>query len=128
MKLRFAIFISVVLAATWAIAQGVNISGTWNAETISPRGKSEQTITFQQTGNTFTGEMVTSQGTKEPIKDGIVKGEDIEFNVERRQPTGETAPVAYKGKVTGDEITGTFTGATGRRIDWAAKRAGTSNP
>ncbi len=123
MKLnKTACALFVMLAATWALAQGVDISGTWKAKTVSPRGTAEQTITFKQTGNTFTGEMVNSQGASEAIKDGKINGDAIEFNVERKQASGEMSKVPYKGTVGQDEITGTFTGASGASVNWTAKR------
>ena len=123
MKLqRCAMSVFLLLMANWAMAQKVELTGTWKAEVNSPQGKSEQTITFKQAGNSLTGEMITSQGTKEAIKDGKVTGDEIEFAVERKRPTGETALVPYKGKVTGDQITGTFTGGSGRTLEWTAKR------
>ena len=121
-KTAFAIF--VMLLGSWALAQGVDISGTWKAKTVSARGTAEQTITFKQTGNTFTGEMVNSQGASEAIKDGKIKGDAIEFNLERKQASGEMGLVPYKGTVKGDEITGTFTGASGASVNWTAKRGG----
>jgi hypothetical protein len=123
MKLhKLAIGAFVLWMASWALAQRVNLTGAWKVKTVSPQGTSEQTITFQQTGNTFTGEMVNSQGAKEAIKGGKVTGEAIEFTIERQRPTGETASVPYKGKVNGDAITGSFTGATGREVQWTAER------
>jgi len=124
MKLKSAIVTVVLLSATWALAQGVNLSGTWKAKTVSARGSSEQTVTFKQTGNTFTGEMTNSQGVKEAIVDGKVTGSDIEFNVERKQASGEVAKVAYKATVKGDEITGSFTGASGATVNWTATKEG----
>jgi hypothetical protein len=103
-------------------AASANISGNWKAKTVSAQGSAEQTITFNQNGDAFTGEMTTSQGTKESVKDGKVIGDDIEFNVERKRPNGEVSMVAYKGKVTGNQIAGTFVGATGRNIEWTATK------
>ena len=122
MKFRVAIIASFILAATWALAQGVALTGTWKAKTVSARGTAEQTITFKQSGSTFTGEMVNSSGTKENIVDGKITGTDIEFNVERKAASGDVNKVAYKGKVNGDEITGTFTGASGASVNWTAKK------
>ena len=122
MKRKSAIFIFVLLAASWAMAQGVDLSGTWKAKTVSARGSSEQTITFAQAGDSFTGEMVNSAGVQEAITDGKVSGNAIEFNVERKQASGEVSKVAYKGTVSGDEITGTFTGASGATVNWTAKK------
>jgi hypothetical protein len=115
-------FLVLLSTAAWSAAQNVNLNGTWKAQTTSAQGSAQQTITFQQTGDTFTGEMTTSAGAKEPIKDGKISGDEISFTVERTRPTGEKADVAYKGKITGDEIKGTFTGATGRAVEWSATR------
>lgn len=119
---RIVVAIIATLVASFALAQDAKLGGTWNAKTVSPRGTTEQTITIKQTGKTFTGEMTTSQGTKEAIKDGKVNGNQIEFNVERKQANGEMAMVLYKGTVKGDEITGTFIGASGREVEWTATR------
>jgi hypothetical protein len=119
---RILLAIIATLLTSFGLAQDAKLNGTWNAKTVSPRGTAEQTITIKQTGKTFTGEMTTSQGIKEAIKDGKISGDQIEFNVERKQPSGDTATVPYKGTVKGDEITGTFTGASGRDVDWTAKR------
>lgn len=119
---RILFAIVATLVASFALAQDAKLNGTWNAKTVSPRGTAEQTMTIKQTGKTFTGEMTTSQGTKEAIKDGKINGDQFEFSVERKQPSGDTAMVPYKGTVKDDEITGTFTGASGRDIDWTAKR------
>jgi hypothetical protein len=122
MKQKLIIFFTVILAASWALAQGVNITGTWNAKTVSPRGTAEQTLTFAQSGDAFTGEMVNSAGTREAVTDGKVSGNAIEFNVDRKQASGDVTKVAYKGTVAGDEITGTFTGASGATVNWTAKK------
>jgi hypothetical protein len=123
MKLKiFAIGAVALLMAGWAVAEDNPLSGTWTAKTVSARGSAEQTITFKQSGDSFTGVMITSQGDMEPIKDGKIKGDELEFNVERKQPSGETSKVAYKGKLNRDQITGTFVGATGRSVDWTAAR------
>jgi hypothetical protein len=123
MRIRTSILAAAFLICSgWAVAQNANLSGTWKARTTSAQGSAEQTINFAQKGNTFTGEMTTSQGAKETIKDGKINGDTIEFAVERKRPSGETADVAYKGKLNGNEITGTFTGATGRSVEWSATR------
>jgi hypothetical protein len=124
MKLKLAMTTAVVLSATWALAQGVNLTGTWKAKTVSARGSSEQTMELKQTGNTFTGEMTNAQGVKEAIKDGKVSGSDISFNISRKQASGDMADVAYKGTVKGNEITGTFTGASGATVNWTATKQG----
>ena len=121
---KFAIGLFVFWAVVGAFAQETTLSGTWTVKTSSQQGTSEQTATIQQTGNKFTGEMTTAQGAKEEIKDGAVNGDDIQFVIERKRPTGETAKVSYKGKLngSGDEIEGSFTGASGREVKFTATR------
>src|SRR5262245_11370509 len=104
MNLKSLIF--VMLLATLTVAQSADLSGTWRAKTISPRGTAEQTLTLKQSGTTFTGEMVNSQGVKEAVKDGKITGDAVEFSVERKQPSGETMMVPYKGTLKGNEMTG----------------------
>lgn len=123
MKVKeMTVAILALLAAAWAFAGNVDISGTWQVKTTSPLGTAQQIITFQQSGDSFSGVMLASDGTKQPIKDGKVNGDEIEFNVLRKRPTGEISTVPYKGKVKGKAITGTFVGATGRNVDWTATR------
>lgn len=122
MKFNYSFIPVLALAAVWSWAQTASISGTWKAKTVSARGTAEQTITFQQSGDTFTGEMVNSAGVKEPIVEGKISGNKIEFKVERKQPSGEVSKITYKGTLSGDEITGTFVGASGATVNWTAKK------
>jgi hypothetical protein len=110
----------VLLCGTSGCARSADISGTWNAKTTSSQGVSEQTITFTQAGNTFGGQMITSQGAVEPVQDGKIAGQQMEFVVVRKRANGKTDMVPYKGRVTGDEIVGTFVGASGRTVTWSA--------
>lgn len=113
----------MLLAASLAMAQATNLTGTWKAQTKSARGTSEQTMTLTQTGDTFSGQMTTAQGDQQPIKDGKVSGNDIQFTIERKQASGETSDVLYTGTVNGDEMSGTFKGASGAEVHWTAKRS-----
>ena len=119
---KSVILLFVMLAAVWAVAQNPDVSGTWKAKTVSPRGTAEQTLTLKQTGNNFTGEMVNSAGVKEAVKDGKITGDAVEFSVERKQASGETTMVPYKGTLKGNEMTGSFTGATGATVNWSATK------
>ena len=97
MKLKLAIVFVVLLSASLAVAQSVNLTGTWKAKTVSARGSSEQTIDFKQAGASFTGEMTNAQGVKETIKDGKVTGNDISFSISRKQASGNMADVVLQG-------------------------------
>jgi len=124
MKAKLLVATLFIFSTALLFAQNVKLTGNWKAKTVSARGTAEQTITFKQTGDKFTGKMVNSQGVEEDIEDGKITGDQIEFKIVRQQPNGNMAPVVYKGKVSGDEITGTFTGASGATVNWTAHREG----
>jgi hypothetical protein len=63
-----------VLMAVGSLAQSIEISGAWTAKTTSALGTARQSLTFKQAGDRFTGEMITSQGKTEAIKDGKING------------------------------------------------------
>lgn len=103
-------------------ARAGDATGTWKVQVKNNRGTFTQTYVFKQVNSDLTGQIASPQGRKEVIKDGKVRGDDIEFNVERRQPNGHTEIVSYKGKVKGDEIRGTFLGPGGHTVEWTARR------
>jgi len=109
-----------LLLAVGGCAQSVNVSGTWTAKTTSQLGQARQRITFKQDGDRFMGEMITSEGRKEIIRDGKINGDEIEFRVVRKRATGETVLVLYRGKLTGNQMAGSFVGWSGRTVNWSA--------
>ncbi|MBI3933276.1 MAG: hypothetical protein HY316_01205 [Acidobacteria bacterium] len=113
----------LLLATVAAPVLGADLSGTWKYVVKNPRGVMQQTFVFTQKGAELTGYIFSPDGDKEEIQQGKVKGEEIEFSVIRRRPSGDNpARVTYKGKVKGDEIIGQYVGPGGNTIEWTAKR------
>lgn len=90
---------SLFLAVTTFAA---DISGKWSAEMQGPQGAMTTTFTFKVEGEKLTG-TVSGRGGDTPIADGVVKGDEVSFNVTRTM-NGNEMKMAYKGKVTGEEI------------------------
>jgi hypothetical protein len=101
MKSKFftAAAASLLLAVTTFAA---DISGKWSAEMQGPQGTMTTTFTFKVEGEKLTG-TVSGRGGDTPIADGVVKGDEVSFNVTRTM-NGNEMKMAYKGKVAGDEI------------------------
>lgn len=79
-----------------------DISGKWAAEMQGPQGTMTTTFTFKVEGEKLTG-TVSGRGGDTPLTDGVVKGDEVSFNVTRTM-NGNEMKMAYKGKVAGDEI------------------------
>ena len=118
----------LVLLAAFCSSRAADLTGGWKSSTKTPRGTVEGAFQFKQEVNKLTGHIFSPHGQKEPIKDGKVNGDEIEFTVERRQPGGASGVVTYKGKVKGDEIRGTFVGPGGHTIEWIASRENRPKP
>ena len=104
------ILLSLVLAAATALAADVN--GTWTASFDTQVGQQNYTYTFKVAADgklTGTAKSNLGEGT---ISDGMVKGDDVTFT-ENLNYQGMTLQIAYKGKISGDEIKFTRTVAEG---------------
>ncbi|MBI4480471.1 MAG: hypothetical protein HY651_10655 [Acidobacteria bacterium] len=103
-------------------AVAADITGTWEVTVKNPRGTFTTPFVFTQAGSKISGYGTSPQGSREEIISGRVDNGRIEFTVRRVNPSGEAAPVIYKGAVTGDEMKGTYKGPGGNDIGWTAKR------
>lgn len=121
-KLPFVLFVLNAMLVNAVL--GADLSGNWIYRGKNPRGNFERTMFFKQEGTRLSGHIVSPIGNKEPIFEGKVKGERIEFKVKRRQPGGESFIVIYKGKIQGQTIQGTFLGPGGLDVAWTATRPG----
>jgi hypothetical protein len=98
-----------------------DISGKWTAEMQGPQGAMTTTFTFKVEGDKLTG-TVSGRGGETPITDGVIKGDEVSFNVTRTM-NGNEMKMAYKGKVAGDEIKMTRTVGDRPPQEFTAKRA-----
>ena len=118
-KVVLPVFAVLVLAPM--VAYAADLTGSWKSSMETPNGTFERTFVLKQDGDKLTGKIVTQRGETE-IKDGKVKGDEFEFTVEQPGRGGGPArTVAYKGKVSGDTLKGTFNTPQGDR-EWTATK------
>jgi hypothetical protein len=79
-----------------------NVAGTWTASFETQIGVQNYTYTFQVEGGKLTG-TAKSQFGETKISEGTVKGDEVSF-VENLDFQGQALRIAYKGKISGDEI------------------------
>ena len=100
MKSKIILIGIVVMLTMAATVWAANIAGKWTAQAQG----SDITMDFKVEGTTLTGTLENSQmpGAVD-IKDGKLDGDNISFTIVRKM--GETEmKIAWKGKITGDEI------------------------
>lgn len=117
-----AIVAAAVTTAAWAADAG----GKWTWKTRFGDNEITNTAEFKQEGEKLTGFITggRNQNQKTEIKEGMVKGADVSFVVERER-NGNKFRMVYKGKLEGDTIKGnriiTRNGQE-RSIEWTATR------
>ena len=79
-----------------------DISGKWTATFETPIGTQNYTYEFKLDGEKLTG-TAKSQTATTAITEGMVKGDEVTF-VENLKFEGQDLRIAYKGKISGDEI------------------------
>jgi len=112
-----------LLAMCACAALAADISGNWKATAEGPNGSMERTFTFKVDGNKVTGETTSSMLGKSTITDGKLEGDTLTFSITANFG-GNEMKLDYKGKVSGDQIKLTSSGAAtgGQSIEWVAKR------
>lgn len=120
MKKNLFLFVAVAMLLVFhaVAADKVNVTGTWEITTQSPRGERTHDIEFVQDGEKLKVKMDGRRGMIEA--EGTVKGDKIEWTISRETPRGNFT-MTYKGTVKGDEIKGTMETPRGDR-EWTAKR------
>jgi len=99
MKTRFFLAGSIVLLVLLGTASATDVVGQWKAQAQG----ADITITFKVDGSTVTGTLDNSMAGPTDIKDGKIDGDQISFYVVRKIGENDTK-IAWKGKVSGDEI------------------------
>jgi len=102
-----------------------NVDGTWTW-TYKTRDGQDATarLKLKRDGDKVTGTYIARAGEETPIENGRIKGDEVTFDV-NRNVNGQQMKFEYKGKVSGDTITGKITFGRDRPLprDWEAKRA-----
>lgn len=102
-------------------AQDVNVTGTWDLTSQTPRGEERTSpVVFEQTGETLKVKMTSFRGD-EMTGTGTVKGQDIEWTITRTTPRGEIT-LTYKGKIDGDTMKGEVQMGDFGAMPWSAKK------
>lgn len=121
MKTRIVGFLCAVALLPTLTVFAENATGTWKGSYPGRDGQTrESTFVLKAEGEKLTGTVAGGRGESE-IKDGTIKGDDINFSVVRNFG-GNDVTVKYKGKVIGDAIQ--FKVEAGERsYEMTAKRA-----
>ncbi len=101
-------------------ASAADISGNWKGTAEGPNGAIERSFVFKQDGTKLTGETTSEYLGKSVINDGKVEGDDISFTITANF-NGEERKLAYKGKISGDEIK-LSSDFGGQSINWTLKK------
>jgi hypothetical protein len=100
---RMMAAVAVAVAIVAVVVQAADVTGKWTGQVPTRDGGTrDSTFNFKQDGEKLTGTMTGPQGDIE-LKDGVVKGDDVSFNV-ALSFGGNEVKLIYKGKVAGDEI------------------------
>jgi len=101
---RIRILALCALVSLFAVAAlAADISGKWTSETPGRDGGTvTTTYTFKVSGGTLTGTITSQRGDQE-ISEGKISGDELSFVTVREGPNGQIK-IAYKGKVSGNEI------------------------
>lgn len=120
MRKNLLFFIAIVILLVFQVAaeNEVNVTGTWEITSQSPRGMRTHDIEFVQNGEKLIVKMDGRRGKIEA--EGTVKGDKIEWTITRETNRGSFS-ATYKGTVSGDSIKGTMETPRGER-EWTAKR------
>jgi hypothetical protein len=111
---------AVLTLAAAAVAFAADATGTWTASFDTQVGPQNYTYTFKVANGKLTGTAKSNLG-EGTIENGTVNGDDITFT-ENLNYQGMTLQIAYKGKISGDEIKFTRSVIEGVNEDLVAKR------
>jgi autotransporter translocation and assembly factor TamB len=114
--LTLGLFCATVLAA--------DLTGTWTGQITGPAGeKHELTLKLKSDGAKVTGSITGGPptGAEQPIANGKLEGDQLEFEVQAPGPGGESLTLTYKGKVSGNKIQGSNESPMGS-LPWEATK------
>lgn len=122
-----SVILALVLASAWAAEPPapIDFTGTWHWTFTMPDGTEvAPKIKLKQEGGTVTGISSLRSGTDTSITNGIVTGNEVRFEVVRRQH-GLTVTTRYTGKLDGKFVRGRvesdWTGQA-QSYPWEARR------
>ncbi len=109
--------------ASAVVGAGVNVFGTWTGKMIDmdPNHTAHAlTINLKadpsdlRMGNKVTGTVTgPPHGVEQPIANGRIEKDGVSWEVSTQRPDGGTVTSTYKGKIRGNQMTGTMTSPSG---------------
>ncbi|MFO1118315.1 MAG: hypothetical protein U1E28_21810 [Beijerinckiaceae bacterium] len=82
------------------------IDGKWNLTINTPMGAQSSTLEVASSGASLTGKQTGAQGSQ-AIENGAVNGDEASWSIDITVPMPMT--LSFKGKVSGDKLSGTVT-------------------
>ncbi|MGA2652885.1 MAG: hypothetical protein ABSF28_20295 [Terracidiphilus sp.] len=101
-KLRNTVAFTIVATGLALTAWAADLTGQWKATFDTQIGEQHYTYTFKVDGEKLTGTAKNDRGTTD-ITNGAIKGDQISFD-ESLDFNGQTIPIKYTGRVSGDTI------------------------
>lgn len=123
---RSSVFVGLALfgiaAAAAALPQAKvpDVAGVWEMTFQAPQGDMTSDITFTQEKEVIKASMVGPQGM-EMAGEGTLKENEIQWTFTISTPNGDFVLV-YKGKVAGEEMSGTVEAGDFGTFNWTAKK------
>jgi len=113
-------FLAFELGVSAAVAEEINVSGSWNFTVETSGGSGNPSFVFKQDGEKLTGTYKGLFGTAEIA--GTVKGKEIKFSF-KVDFQGQAAEITYEGKIEDkDGMKGTVKMAELGEGTWTARR------
>jgi hypothetical protein len=108
----------------WRAERSNDLDGTWKWRLEFGGRGIDQSMTLKRENERVTGKLHLGRGGEPDIHHGRFRNNQLSFEVYRERD-GEKTTNYYRGKLTGDRITGTYTSSFGQRRtnEWHASRA-----
>ncbi len=125
--MRFATFAlgTAMLTAT-ASAQPAELKpliGRWDMTVVSPERSAPSWLEVTLSGNrTLVGRFVADGGSARPISRVEFAAGNVRFQLPPQWDRGND-DLKFEGRLSGDQLSGTMTSASGERLTWTARRA-----
>jgi hypothetical protein len=125
MKRLLTIAACLLVLASPAFAQGVDISGKWDVVISTQQGSQNAPMELKKDGDKFVGVFYTPQGNADIS--ATVKDKAVTFLLPPFQTQNGSITITMNGTVEGDSMAGTML-AGDFTIDWSAKRTAAAAP
>ena len=108
----------------WRAEKSNDLDGTWKWEVTFGERTFDLSMTLKRDGDKVSGKLHLGRGGEPDIHHGRFRNNELSFEIHRERD-GERSTNFYRGKLSGDSITGRYTSNFGQRRtnEWHATRA-----